>query len=70
MQKLPSKASPHQLKGLWRVLASTTALRRVQESKEEACLEALKDFADTMIGQLHWHANFTDLFGKASDRHS
>ncbi|SAM82644.1 uncharacterized protein UBRO_20698 [Ustilago bromivora] len=39
-----------------------------QESKEEACLEALEDFADAMISQLQWHANFTNLFGKASDR--
>ncbi|SPC65159.1 uncharacterized protein UHOD_11026 [Ustilago sp. UG-2017b] len=36
--------------------------------KEEACLEALEDFADAVIGQLQWHANFTDLFGKASDQ--
>ncbi|SOV07275.1 uncharacterized protein UDID_18770 [Ustilago sp. UG-2017a] len=41
-----------------------------EESKEEACLEALEDFADMVISQLQWHANFTDLFSKASDRHS
>ena len=41
-----------------------------EESKEEACLEALEAFADAVIGQLQWHANFTNLFGKASDRHS
>ena len=39
-----------------------------QESKEEACLEALEDFADAVIGQLQWHANFTDLFCKSSDQ--
>ncbi|SPC61661.1 uncharacterized protein UHOD_11623 [Ustilago sp. UG-2017b] len=42
--------------------------RSEEESKEEACLEALEEFADTVIGQLQWHANFTDLFGKASDQ--
>ncbi|SPC62304.1 uncharacterized protein UHOD_11512 [Ustilago sp. UG-2017b] len=41
-----------------------------KESKEEACLEALEVFADAVIGQLQWHANFTDLFGKASDQRS
>ncbi|SOV06182.1 uncharacterized protein UDID_19429 [Ustilago sp. UG-2017a] len=41
-----------------------------EESKEEAGLEALEDFADAVISQLQWHANFTDLFGKSSDRHS
>ncbi|SOV05404.1 uncharacterized protein UDID_18411 [Ustilago sp. UG-2017a] len=39
-----------------------------EELKEEACLEALEDFADAVIRQLQWHANFTDLFGKASDQ--
>ncbi|CCF48632.1 hypothetical protein NDA10_006436 [Ustilago hordei] len=42
--------------------------RSEEESKEEACLEALEEFADVVIGQLQWHANFTDLFGKASDQ--
>ncbi|SPC60974.1 uncharacterized protein UHOD_11206 [Ustilago sp. UG-2017b] len=42
--------------------------RSEEESKEEACLEALEDFADVVIGQLQWHANFTDLFSKASDQ--
>ncbi|SOV08289.1 uncharacterized protein UDID_17343 [Ustilago sp. UG-2017a] len=41
-----------------------------EELKEEACLEALEDFADVVIGQLQWHANFTDLFGKASEQRS
>ena len=44
--------------------------RSEEESKEEACLEALEDFADAVIGQLQWHANFTDLFGKASEQRS
>ncbi|SPC68100.1 uncharacterized protein UHOD_12323 [Ustilago sp. UG-2017b] len=44
--------------------------RSEEELKEEACLEALEDFADMVISQLQWHANFTDLFGKASDQHS
>ncbi|SAM82236.1 uncharacterized protein UBRO_20650 [Ustilago bromivora] len=39
-------------------------------SEEESKEEALEDFADAMIGQLQWHANFTDLFSKASDQRS
>ncbi|SOV05418.1 uncharacterized protein UDID_18417 [Ustilago sp. UG-2017a] len=40
---------------------------RSKESKEEAYLEALEDFADVVIGQLQWHANFTNLFVEVED---